>query len=174
MKLKKRIYTQEFRENAIKLGKEMGPTEAGKQLKMPPETLSGWICKEKRGELTSVKPKSLQTESQKKTKELEQEIKMLKSENTQLREENKILEGVSDITEWKAKDGKLYTAGIFGCFDSTYLGLGIAENMKTELVEESLNQAAGRFNLKGAISHSDRGSQYTSERHLKNLKLSKV
>ena len=70
---------------------------------------------------------------------------------------------VTDITEWKAKDGKLYTAGIFDCFDSACLGLGIAENMKAELVEESLIQAAGRFNLKGAISHSDRGSQYTSE-----------
>jgi transposase InsO family protein len=39
----------------------------------------------------------------------------------------------------------------------------MGDNMRTDLVIESLKQAAGRFDLDRAISHSDRGSQYTSE-----------
>jgi transposase InsO family protein len=70
---------------------------------------------------------------------------------------------VTDITEWTACDGKVYQSGIFDCFDNTCLGLSLADNMRTELCVETYLQAAGRYDLRGAISHSDRGSQYTSE-----------
>ena len=40
---------------------------------------------------------------------------------------------VTDITEIKAKDGKLYVSGIFDCFDSAVLGLAMETNMKATL-----------------------------------------
>lgn len=38
---------------------------------------------------------------------------------------------VTDITELKAKDGKLYTSVIFDCFDLSALGISMDTNMKT-------------------------------------------
>lgn len=70
---------------------------------------------------------------------------------------------VTDITEWTACDGKLYQSSIFDCYDNMCLGISLADNMRTELCVETYRQAAGRHSLQGAISHSDRGSQYTSE-----------
>ena len=40
---------------------------------------------------------------------------------------------VTDITEIKGKDGKLYTSVIFDCFDLTPLGISMDTNMKAEL-----------------------------------------
>lgn len=37
---------------------------------------------------------------------------------------------VTDITEIKAKDGKLYVSAIFDCYDATVLGLAMDTNMK--------------------------------------------
>lgn len=69
---------------------------------------------------------------------------------------------VTDITEFAGCDGKVYVSGIFDCFDSACLGLSLADHMRKELVIETFRQAAGRYDLRGALSHSDRGSQYTS------------
>ena len=70
---------------------------------------------------------------------------------------------VTDITEVKAKDGKLYVSAIFDCFDLTVLGLAMETNMRAELCVRTLENAAAAYpGLKGAIIHSDRGSQYTS------------
>lgn len=72
--------------------------------------------------------------------------------------------GVTDITEVKGKDGKLYVSAIFDCYDSSVLGLSMATNMKATLCEETLNNACKAYpHLKGCIIHSDRGAQYTSE-----------
>lgn len=81
---------------------------------------------------------------------------------------------VTDITEFKGSDGKVYVSGIFDCFDNACLGLSIADHMRTELVTDSYVQAALRYDLKDAISHSDRGSQYTSEQFRKHLKKYKI
>lgn len=70
---------------------------------------------------------------------------------------------VTDITEWIACDGKVYQSSIFDCYDNMCLGLSLADNMRTELCIETFMQADKRYDLQGAISHSDRGSQYTSE-----------
>ena len=71
---------------------------------------------------------------------------------------------VTDITEIKAKDGKLYVSAIFDCFDSGVLALAMDTNMKASLCEQTLTNAATAYpGLKGAIIHSDRGSQYTSQ-----------
>ena len=70
---------------------------------------------------------------------------------------------VTDITEIKAKDGKLYVSAIFDCFNSEALGLAMADNMRAELCVTTLKNAIMKFpELSGAIVHSDRGSQYTS------------
>ena len=71
---------------------------------------------------------------------------------------------VTDITEIKAKDGKLYISAIFDCYDSGVLGLAMDNNMKAPLCTQTLDNACMAYpELRGAIIHSDRGSQYTSE-----------
>lgn len=70
---------------------------------------------------------------------------------------------VTDITEIKAKDGKLYVSAMFDCFDLTVLGLTMDTNMRAQLCVRTLCGAAAAYPaLRGAIVHSDRGSQYTS------------
>ena len=70
---------------------------------------------------------------------------------------------VTDITEIKAMDGTLYVSAIFDCFDSAVLGLAMNTNMKAELCRQTLDNAVTAYpGLRGAIVHSDRGSQYTS------------
>lgn len=70
---------------------------------------------------------------------------------------------VTDITEIQAKDGKLYVSAIFDCFDSGVLGLAMDTNMKASLCAQTLTNAGIAYpDIRGAILHSDRGSQYTS------------
>ena len=69
---------------------------------------------------------------------------------------------VTDITEWEGCDGKVYQSGIFDCFDNVCMGVTLSDNMRKELVIENFSKAAQSFDLRGALSHSDRGSQYTS------------
>jgi len=77
---------------------------------------------------------------------------------------------ITDITEIKARDGKLYISAIFDCFDSAVLGLAMDTNMKAELCQQTLVSAATAYpGLRGAIVHSDRGSQYTSEIYRKTV-----
>ncbi len=71
---------------------------------------------------------------------------------------------VTDITEISAKDGKLYVSAIFDCFDAAVLGLAMDTSMKAALCERTLDNAVRAYPvLRGAIIHSDRGTQYTSE-----------
>ena len=71
---------------------------------------------------------------------------------------------VTDITEIKAKDGKLYVSALFDCFDAAVLGLAMDTNMKAPLCERTLTNAVYSYPaLRGAVIHSDRGAQYTSE-----------
>ena len=68
------------------------------------------------------------------------------------------------MTEIKASDGKLYVSAIFDCCDSAVLGLAMDTNMKAALCEQTLDNAYKAYPmLRGAILHSDRGTQYTSE-----------
>ena len=75
-----------------------------------------------------------------------------------------LTKGVTDITEVKAKDGKLYVSAIFDCFDAAVLGLSMDSSMKASLCAQTLQNAVEAYpGFQGAILHSDRGSQYTSE-----------
>ncbi len=73
---------------------------------------------------------------------------------------------VTDITEIPAKDGKLYVSAIFDCYDLTVLGISMADNMRAELCAQTLENARRSYHeIKTAIIHSDRGSQYTSAKY---------
>ena len=72
--------------------------------------------------------------------------------------------------QYQAKDGKLYVSAIFDCFDSSVPGLAMESNMKATLCEHTLDNAYLAYpDLRGAIVHSDRGTQYTSEAYRKAL-----
>jgi transposase InsO family protein len=72
---------------------------------------------------------------------------------------------VGDITYLPIADGtNLYLATVIDCFSRRLVGWSIADNMRTELVEDALRAAAAtRASLAGAIFHSDHGSVYTSK-----------
>lgn len=73
---------------------------------------------------------------------------------------------VTDITECKCKDGKIYVSALFDCFDSAILGICIEDNMRAEICSDTIENAVCRYpELRGAIIHSDRGSQYTSAKY---------
>ena len=67
-------------------------------------------------------------------------------------------------------DGKLYISAIFDCYDLAVLGLAMDTNMKAGLCEQTLDNAVKAYPmLCGAILHSDRGTQYTSELYRKAI-----
>jgi len=80
--------------------------------------------------------------------------------------EKPLTKAITDITELPTADGKLYISGIFDCYDLLPIGLAMADNMRAELAQDTLESVALRYGktaIKGLIAHSDRGSQYTSE-----------
>ncbi len=79
-----------------------------------------------------------------------------------------LTKAITDITELKASDGKLYVSVIFDCFDLMPLGLAMEDNMKASLCCRTLENARKAYpDIKGCILHSDRGSQYTSKEYRK-------
>lgn len=79
---------------------------------------------------------------------------------------------VTDITEIQGKDGKLYVSVLFDCFDLTALGLAMDTNMKARLCVQMLRNAYRAYpGLRGAICHSDRGSQYTSKEYREAIRV---
>ena len=77
---------------------------------------------------------------------------------------------VTDITEVKGSDGKLYVSAIFDCYDKLAVGLALDTNMKATLCVKTLQSAMTSFpEMRGAIIHSDRGSQYTSQEYRKAI-----
>lgn len=70
---------------------------------------------------------------------------------------------LTDITQVQCSDGKLYISPIMDCFNGEILSLEMRDNMKKELCVDTVKGMCKRFPVRGAILHSDRGSQYTSE-----------
>ena len=72
---------------------------------------------------------------------------------------------LSDITEIQCYDGKLYVSAVLDCFNGEILSVAMDSNMKKELCIRTVKELEMRYGkkLRGAIFHSDRGSQYTSE-----------
>lgn len=70
---------------------------------------------------------------------------------------------LTDITEMRCRDGKLYLCAVLDCFDAAIVGFSMDDNMKTPLCTAALNAAVARYgHRKDRIIHSDRGSQFTS------------
>ena len=76
---------------------------------------------------------------------------------------------LSDISEVETSDGKLYISPILDCFAGEIVGLAMDDNMRKELCIEAFNQASLSHNAYGMIFHSDRGSQYTSNKFREEL-----
>lgn len=72
---------------------------------------------------------------------------------------------LSDITEVQCSDGKLYVSAVLDCYNGEILSVAMDNNMKKELCIRTVKELEMQYGKKlcGAIFHSDRGSQYTSE-----------
>ena len=70
---------------------------------------------------------------------------------------------VGDITYIPTWEGWVYLATVIDCHTKGVIGWAMADNYQTPLIEEAIRMAARNYPIKrGAIFHSDRGSNYTS------------
>jgi transposase InsO family protein len=76
---------------------------------------------------------------------------------------------LTDISEVPTADGKLYISPILDCFDGQIVGLAMADHMRKELCIKAFKQACMRYNAYEMIFHSDRGSQFTSQKFREEL-----
>ena len=94
------------------------------------------------------------------TTEAQEQENILKRDFSAQRPSEKFL---TDITEVQCADGKLYVSPIMDCFSGEIVALEMRDNRKKELCIDTVRQLERIYpNLKGAVFHSDRGSQYTS------------
>ncbi|NOR03459.1 IS3 family transposase [Mycolicibacterium fortuitum] len=72
---------------------------------------------------------------------------------------------LSDITEHRTDEGKLYLCAIKDVFSNRIVGYSIDSRMKSRLAAAALSSAvARRGDVAGCILHSDRGSQFRSRK----------
>lgn len=101
--------------------------------------------------------------------------------NTEIQEKENLIEQdftaerpftrlLTDISQIECADGRLYISPILDCFSGEILSLVMRNNMKKELCIDTFNAAYNRYLIAGAILHSDRGSQYTSDAFRQTLK----
>ena len=77
---------------------------------------------------------------------------------------------LTDITEHKTAEGKLYLCAIKDVFSGRIVGYSIDSRMKSRLAVQALeNAVAMRGDVAGCIVHSDRGSQFRSRKFLRAL-----
>ncbi len=69
---------------------------------------------------------------------------------------------VGDITYIRTWEGWLYLAIILDVFSRRIVGWSMGASLHTRLVVEAFEMAVRRRRAKGAITHSDQGSQYGS------------
>ena len=117
---------------------------------------NGWLHERKR------RPKGLTRA----TTEIQEKENLIKQDFTSDQPYQKLL---TDISQISCRDGKLYISPIMDCFNGEIISLVMRSNMRKELCIDTFNAAAKRFPINGAILHSDRGSQYTSEAFRKTL-----
>jgi len=78
---------------------------------------------------------------------------------------------VADITYLWTSEGWLYIAAVLDLFSRRVVGWSMANHMKEDLVIDALQMALGRRKPRmGLIHHSDRGSQYASNKYQTKLK----
>jgi transposase InsO family protein len=77
---------------------------------------------------------------------------------------------LSDITEHRTSEGKLYLCAIKDVFSNRIVGYSIDSRMKSQLATTALSSAvARRGTVAGCILHSDRGSQFRSRKFVHAL-----
>ncbi|WP_206447218.1 IS3 family transposase [Agrococcus sp. KRD186] len=77
---------------------------------------------------------------------------------------------LTDITEHKTAEGKLYLCAVKDVFGNKIVGYSIDSRMKSSLAVRALeNAVAMRGDVAGCIVHSDRGSQFRSRKFLRAL-----
>ena len=77
---------------------------------------------------------------------------------------------LTDITEHKTGEGKLYLCAIKDVYSNRIVGYSIDSRMKSRLAVAALNNAvARRGDVAGCIVHSDRGSQFRSRKFVHAL-----
>lgn len=77
---------------------------------------------------------------------------------------------LTDITEHRTADGKLYLCAIKDVYSNRIVGYSIDSRMKSSLAVRALNNAVARRGaVAGCILHSDRGSQFRSRKFLRAL-----
>jgi transposase InsO family protein len=97
------------------------------------------------------------------TTEIQEQENLIKRDFTAEKPLRKLL---SDITEIQCYDGKLYLSAVLDCYNGEILSVAMDNNMKKELCIRTVKELKiqyGKRRLAGAIFHSDRGCQYTSE-----------
>jgi putative transposase len=78
---------------------------------------------------------------------------------------------VGDITYIWTWEGWLYLATVIDCATRKIVGWAMDDNYKTPLIIDAIQMAVRNLDLpEGAIFHSDRGSNYTSEKFAGELK----
>jgi len=72
---------------------------------------------------------------------------------------------LSDITEHKTGEGKLYLCAIKDVFSNRIVGYSISDRMKARLAVDAVNSAvARRGDVAGCVVHTDRGSQFRARK----------
>lgn len=77
---------------------------------------------------------------------------------------------LTDITEHKTAEGKLYLCAIKDVYGNKIVGYSISDRMKSSLAVNALENAAQMHgDVAGCVVHSDRGSQFRSRKFLRAL-----
>ena len=72
---------------------------------------------------------------------------------------------LSDITEHRTREGKLYLCAVKDVFSNRIVGYSIDTRMQSALAVRALNNAVmRRGNVAGCLLHTDRGSQFRSRK----------
>ena len=117
---------------------------------------NGWIHKPRR------KPKGL-THA---TTEVQEKENIIKQDFSADKPHTKML---TDISQIPCSDGKLYISPIMDCYNGEIISLEMRDNMRKEHCIDTFANTIKRYNIRGGILHSDRGSQYTSKEFRKAL-----
>ncbi|WP_414706284.1 IS3 family transposase [Rhodococcus rhodochrous] len=77
---------------------------------------------------------------------------------------------LTDITEHRTDEGKLYLCAVKEVYSNRIIGYSISDRMKSRLAVAALESAvARRGSVAGCVVHSDRGSQFRSRKFVRAL-----
>ena len=78
---------------------------------------------------------------------------------------------LTDITEHRTAEGKLYLCAVKDVFSNRIVGYAISDRMKARIAVNAINTAVARrgHNVAGCIVHSDRESQFRARKFYRTL-----